>query len=375
MIYSDFQGIKLPKLGLGAMRLPKTPDGAIDEIKTREMVRYAMENGVNYFDTAYPYHGGMSEIVMGKVLSEYPRNSFYLASKYPGHQVSENYKPAEVFEKQLQKCQVDYFDFYLLHNLNDSSFEIYSDPKLGIVDFFLEQKRIGRIKHLGFSSHASLPVLKAFLDLYGDKMEFCQIQLNYLDRTLQNAEGQYNLLCERGISVWVMEPVRGGKLANLMPSLADRLKAVRPDDSPAAWCFRWLFRLNSVAVILSGMSNMEQLMDNIKTFNSGECLSDSEAQLLYEIAEYLKQAVPCTSCRYCCDGCPMGLDIPRFIMAYNDLKLGINPDAADYISALSDDKKPSSCLSCGACSASCPQKIDIPKVLSDFEKLCLSSKA
>ena len=199
MIFSEFQDKQLSLLGFGAMRLPTRPDGSVDEALTEKMVAYAMEHGVNYFDTAWPYHNGESEYVMGRILSKYPRESFYLADKFPGHQYNESYDPAPIFEKQLKKCGVEYFDFYLLHNVYERSMDVYLDPKWGILDYFREQKRLGRIKHLGFSTHANVEGLKEFLDIAGDDMEFCQIQLNYLDWTLQNAKAKYDLLTRRGI--------------------------------------------------------------------------------------------------------------------------------------------------------------------------------
>ena len=197
MIYTDFHGEKLSLLGFGTMRLPLVPGGTpadIDEKTTADMVRYAMEHGVNYFDTAYPYHGGMSERVMGRVLKDYDRGSFYLATKYPGHQLSSHYDPAAIFEEQLEKCGVDYFDFYLLHNVYEKSIETYTDPRWGIIDYFLEQKKKGRIRHLGFSTHGGLELMERFLSQHGKDMEFCQIQLNYLDWTMQDAKAKCELL-------------------------------------------------------------------------------------------------------------------------------------------------------------------------------------
>lgn len=231
MIYSDFQDKTLSLLGFGTMRLPLNSDGTIDEVQVREMTRYCLEHGVNYFDTAYPYHNGDSERVIGRILSEYPRDSYYLATKYPGHQIlSTGYNPAEIFEEQLAKCGVDYFDFYLLHNVYEKSMETYLDPQWGIIDYFKEQKRLGRIRHLGFSTHAQTKCLKEFLDICGDAMEFCQIQLNYLDWTLQDAKAKYELLTEQGIPVWVMEPVRGGRLAKLSDVNEASLKELRPEE-------------------------------------------------------------------------------------------------------------------------------------------------
>lgn len=369
VITNDFQGKELSRLGFGTMRLPVLEDGTIDEAQVREMVRYAIGHGVNYFDTAYPYHGGESERVIGRVLREYPRDSYYLATKYPGHQILSNgYNPAEIFEEQLEKCGVEYFDFYLLHNVYEKSMETYLDPKWGILDYFREQKRLGRIHHLGFSSHAAPEALRRFLDLCGEDMEFCQIQLNWLDWTLQDAKDKYELLTERGIPVWVMEPVRGGRLAKLSEGEEARLKVLRPEASAASWGFRFLQGLPNVKMILSGMSNMEQMQDNVRTFSEGQPLSREEKELLLELAEGMKDSVPCTACRYCCDGCPAGLDIPDLLRAYNELRFSAAVNVAMRIEFLPEDKKPTACIGCGQCAQICPQKIDIPGAMQDLAK-------
>ena len=370
MIYNDFQGKQLSLLGFGTMRLPMA-GGFIDEAQVREMTRYAIDNGVNYFDTAYPYHGGESERVIGRVLKDYPRDSYYLADKYPGHQIlSDGYNPSVIFEEQLQKCGVEYFDFYLLHNVYEKSMDVYLDPQWGIVEYFLEQKRLGRIKHLGFSTHAQTKGLEEFLNLWGKEMEFCQIQLNYLDWTLQDAKGKYDLLTKWNIPVWVMEPVRGGKLASLKPEQEAQLKALRPEESIAAWCFRFLQELPNVKMVLSGMSNMEQMMDNVKTFCTPAPMTKAEMDTILEIAESMKDSIPCTSCRYCCDGCPMGLDIPLLLHTFNDLRFAATTNTAMIIEFMEEDKKPSACIGCGACAQVCPQNIDIPGELKNLtEKL------
>lgn len=365
MIYSDFQDLKLSRLGFGTMRLPTCADGSIDEEKTAEMIRYALEHGVNYFDTAYPYHEGKSETVVGKLLSAYPRESYYLATKYPGHQKASHYDPAEIFEEQLKKCRVDYFDFYLLHNVCESSLPVYEDPELGILDYFVEQKRLGRIRHLGFSSHAQTDALRGFLDRHGEHMEFCQIQLNYLDWTLQDAKGKYELLTEWGIPVWVMEPLRGGKLAKL-PDAASALRQLEPSVSDCELAFRWLTGLENVAVILSGMSAPEQMKQNVETFAACRSLTPEQVQALYNTAEALKNSLPCTVCRYCVDGCPAGLDIPMLIATYNDMRFQPSFTVSMRLEQLPEEKRPSACLSCGACAQICPQKIDIPKALSEL---------
>ena len=338
MLYNESCGEKLSRLGFGCMRLPLKEDKSIDEDELQRMVDYAIEHGVNYFDTAWPYHGGMSEICIGKALAKHPREKWLLANKYPGHQIAASYHPAEIFEEQLKKCGVEYFDFYLLHNVYENSIGVYMDPKWDILNYA------------------------------GDSMEFCQIQMNYLDWSLQDAEAKYELLTKRNIPVWVMEPLRGGRLAALSEEDETKLKALRPDESIASWSFRWLQRLPNVKTVLSGMSAMDQMADNVATFSGGRAQSPEEALLLDEIAEGLKNALPCTRCRYCCDGCPMGLDIPMLIHAYNDVKFANSMTVAMQFDALPEDKKPSACIACGACAAVCPQNIDIPAVLAELSE-------
>ena len=370
MIYKMFQDKKLSMLGFGTMRFPLLADGVtIDEAQVAEMTAYAIEHGVNYFDTAFPYHQGNSERVIGRVLKNYPRESFYLADKYPGHQIASSYDPAATFEEQLEKCGVEYFDFYLLHNVYEKSIETYLDPQWGILEYFVEQKRLGRIKHLGFSTHGSIAVMERFLDYCGEHMEFCQIQLNYLDWTLQDAKGKCELLAKWNIPVWVMEPVRGGKLASLPEAAEAKLKALRADETIPAWCFRWLQGIDNVTMVLSGMSNMAQMTDNVKTFSSPNPLSAEENAVLMEIAEQLKNAVPCTACRYCCDGCPMGLDIPALLAIYNDLKVTPSFLLGMRVEALPPEKRPDACIGCGACVNICPQNINIPEKLADMARI------
>lgn len=369
MQYTQFKDLQISRLGFGMMRLPQNPDGSIDEKLVDQMVDFAIQNGVNYFDTAYPYHGGKSELVAGRALNRHPRDRFLLANKYPGHQYAESYNPAEIFEEQLKKCQVDHFDFYLLHNVCESCIDVYRNPKWGIVDYFVEQKRLGRIRHLGFSSHAEYETLKSFLNFCGNEMEFCQIQLNYLDWTLQKAKSRYELLTERQKPVWVMEPVRGGRLASLNPEQTDRLRSIRPDESTASWGFRWLQNLPNVKVVLSGMSNLEQMKDNIQTFSDGNPLTASESEILAEIAKTLGNLIPCTACHYCCDGCPKKLDIPTLLNSLNDARFSPNFTVSMRLESLPRDKLPSACIGCGACARICPQHIDIPALMKEFVSL------
>ena len=370
MIYTDFQGLKLSQLGFGLMRLPTLQDGSIDEPQFDEMLRLAIESGVNYFDTAWPYHGGMSEVVTGRLLSRYPRESFYLANKYPGHQISSSYDPKAIFEEQLRKCGVDYFDFYLLHNVYENSMQVYLDPKWGILEYFKEQKRLGRIRHLGFSSHGRTENLRAFLDAAGEDMEFCQIQLNWLDWTLQDAKGKVELLNERNIPIWVMEPVRGGRLCKLAEKDEAVLSALRPDEKIPAWSFRFLQSIPGVKVILSGMSATQQMKDNLETFAASKPLAETEMQTLLEIAQGMHSGIPCTGCRYCVDHCPMGLDIPLMMETCSELRFAPVTNSAMRLEFIDADKHPSACIACGACTQMCPQMIQIPQIMQELtEKL------
>ncbi len=369
MITNKIHDKELSLLGFGAMRLPLNEDGSIDEKQVFEMVKYAGEHGVNYYDTAYPYHQGNSEVVIGKALKQFPRESYCLATKYPGHQIASSYNPAEIFEKQLQKCDVEYFDYYLLHNVYENSIQVYTDSKWGIIDYFIKQKEVGRIKHLGFSCHGSTDLLKEFLDGYGDKMEFCQIQLNYLDWTLQDAKGKYELLTERNIPVWVMEPVRGGKLAAVDKAYEEKLKTLRPEESVASWAFRWIQNLPNVKMILSGMSSMEQMIDNVHTFEQKNPLGVKEEETLMELAETMKDSLPCTGCRYCCDGCPKGIDIPKMIGYYNEMKVAPSFNIGMSLDAVDKEHLPSACIKCGKCKHSCPQNIDITSALEELSDM------
>lgn len=369
MIYNNFQDKQLSLLGFGCMRFPVDQNGVIDETQVNEMVKYAMEHGINYFDTAWPYHDGESEKVIGRALSKYPRDSFYLATKFPGHQISSNYDPKAVFEKQLEKCGVDYFDFYLLHNVYEKSIDTYLDPKWGILEYFKEQKRLGKIKHLGFSTHASVKSMRKFLEVCKEDMEFCQIQLNYLDWTLQDAKGKVDLLNEYNIPIWVMEPVRGGKLAKLNEDDEARLKALNPNASVASWGFRFLQNISGVKMILSGMSDMEQMIDNINTFESYKPLNETETKLLLDIAEGMKDSVPCTACRYCVAGCPIQLEIPDLLAIYNEIRISPVTNVAMRIEALPANKQPSACISCGKCRQICPQNINIPEAMKHFAEV------
>lgn len=370
MIYRKFQDLELSALGMGAMRLPviNGDDAQIDYAAAAEMVDYAIEHGVNYFDTAWGYHDGNSETVMGKALSGYPRESFYLATKFPGYDLSNMPKVKEIFEKQLEKCGVEYFDFYLFHNVCEMNIDAYLDKQYGIFDYLMEQKKNGRIKHLGFSAHGDYDIMKRFLDAYGENMEFCQIQLNYIDWTFQDAKAKAELLNSYNIPVWVMEPLRGGKLAALPKENEQKLKAMRPDEEIPAWAFRFLQAIPGVTVVLSGMSDLEQMKANIKTFETDKPLSADEMDSLLAVADgMLGGALPCTSCRYCVSHCPKGLDIPKLLGLYNEhVFTGGGFIAPMALMALPPEKQPSACVGCHSCEKVCPQQLKISGAMADF---------
>lgn len=373
MIYKDFQGQKLSALGMGAMRLPVIDgdDARIDEAAVKEMVAYAMEKGINYYDTAWGYHAGNSELVMGRALKEYPRESFYLATKFPGYDLSNMPKVEEIFEEQLGKCQTEYFDFYLFHNVCEMNIDEYLNEEHGIYRYLMEQKKNGRIKHLGFSAHGSYEVIKRFLEAYGESMEFCQLQINYLDWTFQNAKEKVELLKEYHIPVWVMEPVRGGSLANLTEENAAGLKALRPEESVVSWAFRFLQTIPEVTVTLSGMSNFQQLKENIETYETEKPLNEEEMKAVAGVVDSMVRgtAVPCTACHYCTSHCPQGLDIPELLALYNEHAVsGGGFIAPMALSAVPEEKQPSACVGCRSCEAVCPQQIKISEALADFVK-------
>ena len=369
MIYNNFKGKSISALGFGTMRLP-TVDGdnaKIDQAKVNEMFDYAIAHGVNYFDTAWGYHSGMSEISVGESLKRHKRDEFYLATKFPGYDVSNMGKAPEIFARQLEKCQVEYFDFYLVHNVCEANIEYYLDPKYKTVEYLLEEKKNGRIKHLGFSTHATFENFKRFLDMYGEVMEFCQIQLNYLDYEFQDAKAKIEYLRELNIPVWVMEPVRGGRLANLSEGELNDLHKIRNDESAPALAFRFVQSIPEVTVTLSGMSNFEQVKENIETYKEAKPFNADEMQKILSLGKKMTECVPCTSCRYCTEYCPQGLDIPKLISLYNEQVFsGGGFIVSMSLGSLPEDKRPSACIGCGACQAVCPQNIKIPEIFSDF---------
>ena len=387
MYYKEIAGVKVSALGMGNMRLP-TVEGQgekIDREKAREIIDYAMSHGINYYDTAYRYHAGESETFIGEALKKYPRDSYLLASKFPGHMVEKKGNGVlgfvsglagwpdstvdGVFHEQLQKCGTDYFDFYLFHNVNEKSISIYNDPELDIVGYFKKQKEMGKIRHLGFSSHAvSASTIDEFLTRYEGVFDFVQIQLNYLDWKLQDAKSKVEVIGRHGLKVVVMEGVRGGRLAALPEEQMAKLRAVREADSAARWAHRWLQSIPEVAVVLSGMTTLDQIKENTETFASPDPVNEEEKALLSEVADSMLSWVPCTACRYCTEGCPNELEIPKIIAAYNGVKNGdfmarYNPDDAD------PSMDPRRCVACGNCASICPQGIKIPDIMEEFSKM------
>ncbi len=373
MIYKQFQDLQLSALGFGMMRLPILDGqaGHIDEAAVREMVAYAMEHGINYYDTAWGYHEEQSELVAGRVLKEYPRDSFYLASKFPGYEPANIPKGREIFERQLEKCQVDHFDFYLFHNVNGINIDPYlDDEKNGLYSYLMEQKKNGRIRHLGFSVHGDYEITKRFLEAYGQDMEFGQIQMNWVDYDYQEARRKVELLDEYHIPIWVMEPLRGGRLATLPEKYTQMLREMRPDETVPGWAFRFLQTIPNVVVTLSGMSSLEQMKQNIAIFEDERPLSAAEWNGLMNVAEELKsdKTVPCTACRYCTSYCPQELNIPRLLALYNDNALtGVELSVPSWLlGPLPEEKFPSACIGCRSCEKVCPQEIPIASIMHDF---------
>lgn len=372
MIYKDFKGKKLSALGLGCMRLPKCgpADSDIDTAAVSDMAAYALSKGINYFDVAYGYHGGNAENVIGEVLSAYSRDTFYLADKFPGYDVRNFGKEEQIFEEQLKKCRTDHFDFYLLHNVCELNIEQYMSESFPL-DFFLRQKENGRIGHLGFSCHGKIETHRRFLSKFGEHMEFCQIELNWLDWELQNAAEKAAGLNEKEIPIWVMEPVRGGMLAKLDYDNEKALQKLLPGITDVEACFRFIQSVPGTVVTLSGMSQMDQLVQNIGIFEKEEKLTGEQFEGLLAIGGSLasKGTIPCTGCRYCTGYCPHEINIPEVIRTYNDHVItGGGFRSPQYLGGLPKSKWPQSCLHCGACAAVCPQKIDIPSVMEDYSK-------
>ncbi len=363
MIYQQFRDLKLSSLGMGNMRLPlqnDEPGAPIDRIRAQEIIDFAMANGINYYDTAYLYHNGESEKFLGEALANYPRESYYLATKF-FLLANPDYKA--VFEEQLSRLKTDYIDFYLLHAVFDETFDRYMGE--GSVEYFLEQQKLGRIKYLGFSFHGSEETLQKLVA--ARKWDFAQIMLNYYDWMTGKAKREYEILKEHNTPIIAMEPVRGGRLATLSPGAEAILKQAHPDWSLASWALRWIKRLPQVKVVLSGMSTLDQIKENIELFSDERVLTDEEEAIALSAAEVFQKQVlvPCTACRYCCDTCPAEINIPAMLELYNRYKL----DGAwvlEDIDEIESTGKPKDCIACNVCVEHCPQSIDISGIMQEL---------
>ena len=365
MFYKDFKGNKISTLGLGVMRLPSA-DGdpnKIDRVEGGKVIDRAIELGVNYFDTSHIYQKTDSERFLGEVLKKYPRDSYYLATKVYG---SPNRDIRKTFAEQLERLQTDYVDFYLLHSLDDETFPLYTDPERGYIAFLQEMRAAGKIRYLGFSTHISPEKLEQFLQ-YFDGFDMALMQLNFVDWELLNAKRQYEILTAHNLPVWVMEPMKGGKLAVLNDAARKILKDAAPERSIPSWGFRYLIGLPNVQTVLSGMGSIEMIEDNAATFHEHKPLDEQEQEILRQAhdAYICDMGVPCSGCRYCCDNCPEELNIPLLISAYNEFSI---TGKTWRIVGLDKTKGPEYCIECGACMRHCPQKIRIPEVLKKLKE-------
>ncbi|WP_350453795.1 aldo/keto reductase [Slackia heliotrinireducens] len=357
MQYTDIQGESLSRLGMGAMRLP-TKGGSIDEEATQEIIDYAMARGVNYFDTAYIYHGGNSETVLARCLRKYPRDSYHIATKF---MIATGVTAKSVFEKQLRKMQLDYLDFYLVHSVMDLTRAVYTHS--GAIEYLMKQKEAGRIRHLGFSSHMSPKNLRKFAAHHD--WDFVLLQLNYQDWFDGTAAQLYDIACEFNLPIMVMEPLRGGKLVSLGEVGDAMLRAHSPENSIPSWAFRFLMSKPQVKVVLSGMGALSQIQDNARTFSELGPLGQDELELLEKAfrASHNPKLAPCTGCRYCTDNCPVQIDIPAMMDLYNEA-IDMRPaQRSRHVRAALGPNTAEDCISCGVCTEHCPQSIDIPNIM------------
>ncbi len=360
MNYKSFRNIRLSTLGMGCMRLPMKDRDHIDYEKAHVVLDQAYAGGINYFDSAYVYQGGDSERCLGQWMKKYPRDSVYIATKF---NVNANPDYEAVFEEQLRRLQTDHIDFYLLHCLQENNVEKYLND--GAIEYFQKQKELGRITYLGFSSHAKPETLTRFVEHCS--WDFAQIQFNYFDWQFSTAAEEYAILEAHNIPIMVMEPVRGGRLAQLTPEVEQLLRGAHPDWSVASWALRFVQSFPQVQVILSGMNSAEQMQDNLATFSGEPGLSDGDKALLLEAARQFRSQVqvPCTECRYCTPECPMEINIPAFLKVYNSFKVN-GPGALWGLNKVESQGKPADCIACGACMGHCPQNIQIPEIMAQL---------
>ena len=355
-------GIETSLLGFGCMRFPVLENGEINEPEAERMLDKAIAEGVNYIDTAYPYHEGKSEIVTGKILKKYDRDSFYLATKLPLWQINSLEDVDRIFGEQLTKLQTDHVDFYLMHAMNKERWDAMR--KLGVVERLEQIKAEGRIRYLGFSFHDSYEAFEEIIN--AREWEFCQIQLNYMDVEEQAGLKGYELAASKNVPVIVMEPVKGGSLAAFAEDIMEKFRAADAQASAASFALRWVGSLPGVKVILSGMSTMGQVEDNLKTFGCFKPLSGEEQKMMKEVRDTLKSRVQngCTACRYCMP-CPAGVDIPGCFGVWNTYHMYQNYNMVKrrWENELGEQKQAKNCVKCGKCEQACPQKLSIRKDL------------
>lgn len=366
-------GCEISRLGYGGMRFPKNGD-EVDVEEAVKLLRKAYDMGVNYFDTAVVYHKGESEKIFGKAFEIYDRSSYYLADKMSIWVCKDEQEMKDLFERQLKTLKTDYIDFYLVHSLNRNHYQKVKE--FHCVEFLQEMKRQGKIKHLGFSFHDTYPVFTQILDDYD--WDFVQIQLNYLDWQNQGAEQLYRELEKRNLPCMVMEPVRGGYLATLDEQRAKPFLEMEPNRSIASWAIRWVESLPQVTVVLSGMSDMAQLEDNVAMMSNFEPMNEKELEAVAKVVEEIRKVndIPCTGCRYCMD-CPMGVDIPEIFAIYSRLKI-FGKDKSfveDYKEVMENGNGAEHCVGCQQCMNHCPQSIEIPDKLAMIHRLYLDKKA
>ena len=366
VVRRKFDNLEIPLIALGCMRLPMS-NGKIDMAELDKMVAYAMEHGANYFDTAYMYVEGKSENAIGEILKQYPRDSFFLTDKNPSYLVNSPADVHRIFKEQLKKCQVEYFDNYMVHNINKNTISNYRDNDM--YGELLKLKKDGLIKHLGFSFHGDPKMLKEVISEH--KWDFCQLQLNYLDWEVVNGDQLYEIAEEANVPVIVMEPLRGGALCNIPAKAAEKLKAECPEDTQASFGLRWVANKPLVFTILSGMSNLQQVKENIDTFVNYRPFTEKEEKTAHEIAQIIQSqgAINCTACKYCMEVCPRGINIPAIFGLYNLYKASAQPNAefmfVTNYNALKEEERADKCIHCGLCNKNCPQGLDIPKLLAD----------
>ena len=358
--------INVSLLGFGCMRFPMK-EGKVDILEVKRMLDFAYLNGVNYFDTAYPYHEGESETIVGNIIKHYDRETFYLADKLPLWECENKDDIDRVFYEQLEKCGVDYFDFYLIHAVNEE--RIIQVKELKVLKKLEQYKKEGKIKYIGFSFHDNLDIFKKWVDLY--QWDFVQIQLNYMDVNHQQGIEGYHILTEKGIPVIVMEPVKGGGLVKFNRTIEKIFTDYNNNTSIASWAFRWVGSLPNVKIVLSGMSTMEQLKDNLKTFSDFHPLNREEQSVINRVRREILDLskVDCTSCNYCMP-CPRGVDIPGNFRLYNAFSMyqNIKHIKGEYNNLINNGSSADVCVDCGECLPKCPQQIQIPSNLIKMQK-------